>query len=115
MRIDRVKSRYIYAFVDSSLLDALCEAFHGFERGARRKARGAAAENRGRALGIGKNVGNVFPCRNSKTVAWRQARPIMRNVLFAKVISTPSSHPLDKDGPFGEVEYGCKAENKDAV
>jgi hypothetical protein len=23
--------------------------------------------------------------------------------------------PLDKDGPFGEVEYGCKAENKDAV
>ena len=23
--------------------------------------------------------------------------------------------PLDKDGPFGEVEYGCKAVNKDAV
>jgi hypothetical protein len=23
--------------------------------------------------------------------------------------------PLDKDGPFGEVEHGCKAENKDAV
>jgi hypothetical protein len=23
--------------------------------------------------------------------------------------------PLDKDGPFGEVEQGCKAENKDAV
>ena len=70
---------------------------------------------RGRALGIGKNVGNVFPRRNSKITARRQARPIVRNVLFAKVISTPSSHPLDKDGPFGEVEYGCKAENKDAV
>jgi len=62
-----------------------------------------------------KKLGNVFPRRNSKTTAWRLARPIMRNVLFAKVISTPSSHPLDKDGPFGEVEYGCKAENKDAV
>ena len=23
--------------------------------------------------------------------------------------------PLDKDGPFGEVEHGCKAVNKDAV
>ena len=115
MRIDRVKSRYIYAFVDSSLLDALCEAFHGFERGARRKARGAAAENPGRALGIGKKRGKCFSVPKLQNSGVATGPPIMRNVLFAKVISTPSSHPLDKDGPFGEVEYGCKAENKDAV
>jgi hypothetical protein len=73
MRIERVKSRYIYAFVDSSLLDALCEAFHGFERGARRKARGAAAENRGRALESEKTWEMFFRAETPKQ--WRGDRP----------------------------------------
>ena len=47
--------------------------------------------------------------------ARREAPPMERIALFSTAIARPVVPPLDKDGPFGEVEHGCKAVNKDAV